>query len=172
MALVLLAVFVDMRNIKSGLQQEIWLSLSVSLKLNQKQNINLDFFRCNRANQILVLFLLDMRRLILSSPRRERQKTFWKYWQCSNVLCRVFFNSSSQFSVPKWKTSCSKPKLLFLEIFHVKKYLVGWATFFLALGKVTLKMMWCWCCAGTRCCVYIWVTWGPILKISSTSKHG
>ena len=42
----------------------------------------------------------------------------------------LFFNCSSRFSVPKWKTSCSQPGLLFQEIFYLKKLLVGWASFF------------------------------------------
>ena len=41
-----------------------------------------------------------------------------------------FFNWSARFSVPKWKTSCSQPGLVFHEIFNVKKLLVGWASFF------------------------------------------
>ena len=32
----------------------------------------------------------------------------------------LFFNSSSRFSVPKWKTSSNQQKLLFQEIFHIK----------------------------------------------------
>ena len=42
----------------------------------------------------------------------------------------VFFNCSSQFSVPKWKTMSSQPEILFHEIFDVQKILVGWTTFF------------------------------------------
>ena len=41
-----------------------------------------------------------------------------------------FFNWSARFSVPKWKTSCSQPGLVFHEIFIVKKLLIGWAGFF------------------------------------------
>ena len=38
----------------------------------------------------------------------------------------MFFNSSSQFSVPKWKTTCSQWKILFHEIVNIKKLLIGW----------------------------------------------
>ena len=45
-----------------------------------------------------------------------------------------FFNCSSQFSVPKWKTLGSQSEILFHEILDVQKILVGWTTFiFLAL---------------------------------------
>ena len=47
-----------------------------------------------------------------------------------NVQQGVFFNSSSQFSVPKWKTMGSQSEFLFPEIFDVQKILVGWTTFF------------------------------------------
>ena len=45
----------------------------------------------------------------------------------------VFFNWSAWFSVPKWKTSCIQPGLVFHEIFNVKKLLAGWASFFFIL---------------------------------------
>ena len=45
-----------------------------------------------------------------------------------------FFNCSSQFSVPKWKTMGSQSDILFHEILNVQKILVGWIRFcFLAL---------------------------------------
>ena len=47
-----------------------------------------------------------------------------------------FFNWSAWFSVPKWKTSCSQPGLVFHEIFNVKKLLVGWASFFILVLKI------------------------------------
>ena len=47
-----------------------------------------------------------------------------------------YFNCSSRFSVPKWKTSCSQPGLLFQEIFNVKKLLVGWASSLILLLKM------------------------------------
>ena len=47
-----------------------------------------------------------------------------------------FFNWSARFSVPKWKTSCSQPGLVFHEIFNVKKLLVGWASFFILVLKI------------------------------------
>ena len=48
-----------------------------------------------------------------------------RYW----LIQGGFFNWSARFSVPKWKTSCSQPGLVFQEIFNVKKLLVGWASF-------------------------------------------
>ena len=50
--------------------------------------------------------------------------------QQSKDIQGVFFNSSSQFSVPKWKTMGSQSEFLFPEIFDVQKILVGWTTFF------------------------------------------
>ena len=48
-----------------------------------------------------------------------------------------FFNCSSQFSVPKWKTMGSKSEILFHRIFHVQKIPVGWTMFFfLALKRL------------------------------------
>ena len=44
---------------------------------------------------------------------------FWK-----EDTYRFFFNCSCPFSVPKWKTSCSQPGLLFQEIFNVKELFV------------------------------------------------
>ena len=60
---------------------------------------------------------------------------FWSTWpifpdDSKSLLQGGFFNWSAQFSVPKWKTSCSRPGLVFHEIFNVKKFLVGWASFF------------------------------------------
>ena len=40
------------------------------------------------------------------------------------------FNWSARFSVPKWKTGCSQPGLVFHEIFNVKNFLVGWESLF------------------------------------------
>ena len=37
-----------------------------------------------------------------------------------------FFNCSSQFSVPKWKTMGNQSEILFHEILDVQKILVGW----------------------------------------------
>ena len=51
-------------------------------------------------------------------------------WAWIGYVQGAFFNCSSRFSVPKWKTSCSQPGLVFHEIFIVKKLLVGWASFF------------------------------------------
>ena len=45
------------------------------------------------------------------------------------IIQGVFFNCSSPFSVPKWETSCSQPRL-FLEIFNVEKLLIGKASSF------------------------------------------
>ena len=42
----------------------------------------------------------------------------------------VFFNCSSQFSVPKWKMMGSQSEILFHEILDVQMILVGWITFF------------------------------------------
>ena len=42
----------------------------------------------------------------------------------------AFFNCSSQFSVPKWKTMDSQSEILFHEILNVQKILVGWTMFF------------------------------------------
>ena len=49
---------------------------------------------------------------------------------------RVFFKWSARFSVPKWKTSCSQPGLIFREIFNLIKLLVGWASFFILVLKI------------------------------------
>ena len=46
-----------------------------------------------------------------------------------------FFNCSSQFSVPKWKTMGSQSEILFHEILDVQKILVGWTTFFRTVKK-------------------------------------
>ena len=46
------------------------------------------------------------------------------------VIQGAFFNCSSQFSVPKWKTMGSQSEILFHEILDVQKILVGWTTFF------------------------------------------
>ena len=42
----------------------------------------------------------------------------------------AFFNCSSKFSVPKWKTMGSQSEILFHEIFNVQKISVGWTMFF------------------------------------------
>ena len=47
-----------------------------------------------------------------------------------NKLQGAFFNCSSQFSVPKWKTMSSQSEILFHEILNVQKILVGWTMFF------------------------------------------
>ena len=60
-------------------------------------------------------------------------------WNQSKIHGRyrvVFFNWSALFSVPKWKTSCSQPKVLFQEIINVNKLLVGWASFFILVLKM------------------------------------
>ena len=57
----------------------------------------------------------------------------------------AFFNCSSHFSVPKWKTLGSQSEILFNEIVNIKKVLVGWTTFFflvLKLGQNTEKIPW------------------------------
>ena len=46
------------------------------------------------------------------------------------VCTGCFFNCSSQFSVPKWKTMGSQSEILFHEILDVQKIHVGWTTFF------------------------------------------
>ena len=50
--------------------------------------------------------------------------------QQSKDIQGAFFNCSSQFSVPKWKTMGSQSEILFHEILDVQKILVGWTTFF------------------------------------------
>ena len=51
----------------------------------------------------------------------------------------AFFNCSSQFSVPKWKTMGSQSEILFHEILDVQKILVGWTTFLFLALIVTMK---------------------------------
>ena len=46
---------------------------------------------------------------------QEQWSNFW------NINTGWFFNWSARFSVPKWKTGCSQPGLIFHEIFNVKK---------------------------------------------------
>ena len=41
------------------------------------------------------------------------------------VLQSAFFNYSSQFSVPKWKTMGTESEILFHRILHVKKMPIG-----------------------------------------------
>ena len=84
----------------------------------------------------------------------------WWLWPCFEYICMVtmicwinscrcwqrmvgprsyrvvFFNWSARFSVPKWKTSCSQPGLVFHEIFNVKNFLVGWASVFILTLKI------------------------------------
>ena len=123
----LLAVSVGLRKIKSRPQREMWFSLSVSLKrvfllkLNQKQNINLDLFRSNRANQILVLFLLDTRRLILSSPRRERQKNILKILTILKCFVKGVFNWSSLFKYQHEKQVAANQSYFFSRNLQCKK---------------------------------------------------
>ena len=57
-------------------------------------------------------------------------------WTVIKDIQGGFFNWSARFSVPKWKTSCSQPGLVFHEIFNVKKLLVGWASFFILVLKI------------------------------------
>ena len=60
----------------------------------------------------------------------------------SQNLQGAFFNCSSQFSVPKWKTIGSQSEILFHEILDVQKILFGWTTFFflaLKFGRNCLK---------------------------------
>ena len=52
------------------------------------------------------------------------------------VLQSAFFNYSSQFSVPKWKTMGSQSEILFHEILDVQKILVSWTTFFFLVLKI------------------------------------
>ena len=52
---------------------------------------------------------------------------------CWSTGC--FFNYSSQFSVPKWKTMGSQSEILFHEILDVQKILVGCKTFFVLALK-------------------------------------
>ena len=47
-----------------------------------------------------------------------------------------FFHWSAQFSVPKWKTMGSQSEILFHEILHVKRILIGWTTFFFLVLKI------------------------------------
>ena len=52
----------------------------------------------------------------------------------AHILQGGFFNCSSQFLVPKWKTMGSQSEVLFHEILDVQKILIGWTKiFFLAL---------------------------------------
>ena len=46
------------------------------------------------------------------------------------VIQGAFFNCSSKFSVPKWKTMDSQSEILFHEILNVQKILIGWTKFF------------------------------------------
>ena len=66
----------------------------------------------------------------------QQPSSFLRAGQIYRVL---FFNCSSQFSVPKWKTSCSQPGLLFQEIFNVKKLFIGWACCFILVLKMGRK---------------------------------
>ena len=174
---VLLAVSVGLRKIKSGPQQEMWFSFSVSLKrvfllkLNWKQNIDLDYVskQSGQSDSRLVSSGHEEINSILASLRET--KNYWHY----SIFVKVFlWLIHPVFSSKKKETSCRKPELLFQEILNVKK-VPRWLSKFSHYGsengeyqlKTSVDVV-----LVPDVCVYMWVTWGPILKISSTSKHG
>ena len=57
----------------------------------------------------------------LTSKKRTMQYPREYFYQYFSVLQGAFFNCSSRFLVPKWKTSCSQPGLLFSRNFQCKK---------------------------------------------------
>ena len=95
--------------------------------------------------QALVYLLLVSASLIvlkysaLAGWGRSRSSLI-RFRDITDIIQGVFFNCSSQFSVPKRKTLGSQSENLFHEILDVQMILVGWTTFFfLALDRTVKK---------------------------------
>ena len=77
------------------------------------------YFRSTRME--IFMMMISMRSL-----DSDIQKTY----ELAQMYRVFFFNCSSQFSVPKWKTMGSQSEILFHGILNLQKILVGWTTFF------------------------------------------
>ena len=65
----------------------------------------------------------------------EDEDCFWFVIDPVKNIQGAFFNCSSLFSVPKWKTTGSQSDILSHEILDVQNILVGWTTFFFLVLK-------------------------------------
>ena len=145
------------RNIRSPIpryrpqfiQTSNWLVIPLSTTRNQLLSANFEMRPSNKkiSDHCLSRVLIEPQRRLnplchqtwltpaLSLEYTESQH---RLFQTGNdfMLEGAFFNCSSPFSVPKWKTSRSQPGQPFQENSNVKKLLVGWASFFILVLKM------------------------------------
>ena len=115
------------------MQPQLLFIWNLSLHNKPFQEVKVDGFVAlqGRRRQLLVQTLLHFKVKLHFYILAPFAPCYFCQVFCANhISIGWFFNCSSQFSVPKWKTMGSQSEILFHEILDVQMILVGWTTFF------------------------------------------